>query len=510
MIKFIKKNNYIQILLCICLACSMSIYSTYLMIGKISKKLVFLTLILSLIISFIVLFINRTKILKVFDNRIDIIIGLIVGSIIFYEFRSIGEEAIKNINSNYLHISHLHFLIIPIILFLSIIVISYIRKWIIDFYKNMDKIDKIVYFSVSVLSFIILFFIYTKNNSFYTQYDKIYSIDSGWVFKNIFMKSHYYDVRHPILGIITFPLYSVINFTFSSSLKPVLLQFFNVQLLLMIAFELKQLTNNRSTLFLYLLSFPTLLFSIFFEKYVLCVALIVTYIYNNFKRKDDDKLTLSLAGSCMPTSSYIGIMELFKGKTIKDKVLNVVKVLVMVFCLFVCFGRMQTFKYGLEEIKEFSGFRDENLSIVEKINATTSMIEHSFIGLPSKEIDGKYLWISVTDKISILSIIIVLIMIVGLFSIKKKNINTYLSFIFGFLFSFVLFVGLNWAVYEAPLFSVYFSWAIIPLFVLGLDHILKLVHLKKNLYKYVYIVIIVFMLYKNIPIILDIFKFINI
>ena len=72
------------------------------------------------------------------------------------------------------------------------------------------------------------------------------------------------------------------------------------------------------------------------------------------------------------------------------------------------------------------------------------------------------------------------------------------------IFSIVLFVVLNWAPHESPLFGILFSWALIPLFKLGVDWLIKKWGMHK---KIVYGVILSVMLMINLAVLPDIHKF---
>lgn len=511
-LEFIKKNKILQILICLLLSGSVALFSTYLMINSVKKLFIIATIILSFAIVFYLIYTKRNQLLeKVFKDKIALIIGTILGLIIFYEYRLHASEQIKLINAKLFSIPHLHYLIIPGILLITIVVSFLIKNWIIDFYNRMDKWDKKLYIIFSIISFALIFYLYSKTDMFYTQYDKIYSIDSGFIFNKVLLNSHYYDIRHPLLGIIAFPVYSTISFIFSSSLQPMIIQFINTQLLLLIAFELKQLTNKRIVFFLYLFSFSSLLLTVFLEKYILCVFFIVTYLYHHIIKNKSDAYAFSFAAGCMPTSAYIGLMEIFSKNKIKEKIINIVKLGITTVSIFIVSGRIHVFRYGLEEmISKKNGFASQGLSIGEKLTATFSMIKHCFIAMPSKVINQKFMWSNVTGKVSLVAILVFIVLLIGIKSLRKYNKALCYSFVTALIFSFVLFVGLNWSVHESPLFSFYFSWAIIPLFVFGFEQLLEWAHIKEKYYKYIYILMIMFMIYKDIPIIIKLLDYINI
>ena len=91
----------------------------------------------------------------------------------------------------------------------------------------------------------LLSIVYINHDYFYLQFDEVYSIDSGRVYETFMPDPHYYDIRHPITSIITFPVYAIVDFIFNENLKPIILQFINVQFLIFTGLELKRLTKNK-------------------------------------------------------------------------------------------------------------------------------------------------------------------------------------------------------------------------------------------------------------------------
>ena len=74
-------------------------------------------------------------------------------------------------------------------------------------------------------------------------------------------------------------------------------------------------------------------------------------------------------------------------------------------------------------------FAKVNYTIVNKINATSNMIEGSFIALPSSYNNGKYLWNDNLNRFSYLSIVIIALMLIGLIKeIKNKKYYYYVFY----------------------------------------------------------------------------------
>lgn len=179
--------------------------------------------------------------------------------------------------------------------FFSAIFFWYFSIWLlrkmIDLLQNiwneLDLLDKRIYIVLSIVFSIGILIAYVWNPLWYLQYDQVYSIDSGWCCNCIFPQFTYYDIRHPILNQLTFPIWALIDIFLSlcaplnmqKVLCAVCIQFINVQFLLFIGLILRILLRSRFAFLLYTVSFPTLLFSLSLEKYQMCVCLVVLYVY---------------------------------------------------------------------------------------------------------------------------------------------------------------------------------------------------------------------------------------
>lgn len=146
-------------------------------------------------------------------------------------------------------------------------------------------------------------------------------------------------------------------------------------------------------------------------------------------------------------------------------------------------------------------FSKNTYTMQEKIVATTKVFQTSFIAIPSNtEVrENMYWWENLESKISITAIGIILVVAIGAI-VKRKELFVKISAIWS-LFAFGLFVVLNWSVKETPLFTIYFSWAIIPLFVIGMDFIIEKLKMKP---KIIYGMIMIFMTVINVITMFDI------
>ena len=387
-----------------------------------------------------------------------------------------------------------------------------IKKVVIEFWKELSPQDKKIYKTITFISFIVISILYVLNSKWYTQYDIVYSIDSGFVFREIFGKLTYYDVRHPILGVLLFPLRSIVKglsllivpSQLLNTVIAIILQMINIQLLLASAFIIKQLSRNKWSLYIYLCSAPTILFAFFLEKYQICTFLVLYYVYQYCKEEKERATTLVLATGAMPTSIIIYLKELFTKESIKDKLFNIFKLAIIGLTIVICLGRTHLLVPNnmIEEITiKTDRFTTTDITIKNSLISYTNMVHGTYLPL-SSVVNTKYNWTGIMEKISYIGILVFIIMIIG-FIINRKDKFTQMCTLWTIV-SFLLIVVVNWSVHESPLFSIYFSWAFIPLFQKGLDYIIKKFKLNE---KHVYYPIIITMLVLNTLNMINIFQF---
>lgn len=506
------KRNTIGVIFAI----STAMLSFDLIIGKYSIIKIIVTILASLGCS--IYFYNKTVddfFSKVKQHKIFSAICVILAFIIFMQLYLVKVRINKyKWSGGAINPFRFRFAIISIIslIYFSIFLGLKIKEWLINLYKSLDSWEKKAYLMCSIIGFIIVLIAYNFSDKYYLQYDNVYSLDSGWCFSSILPKANYYDIRHPILGVFTFPIFAIVDFMvkglvdgkLTMPIEAIIFQYINVQLLILTGMMLKKMTKNKIIFIMYMLSFPTILYSVFFEKYQLCVFLIVAYIFSMNNNDNNNKSMLISAAGCMPTSCTIGILEFFSTEKIQKKLLNIGKIILTTALIFICLGRGHIFKSGLKEMSESKKSFSSKTTIEERGISTTKMIQSCFVALPSSAQGEKYLWDDLTKTYSILAIIMCAIIILGGIIARKTIAGK--AFIIWTLFAPILFIVLNWSPHESPLFSLYFSWAVIPLFVMGLDYIIKKIKINP---KIVYGIVFTLIVIINITTIFDINSFLT-
>lgn len=547
--KISKKIIYNIIILILSL--SAGVFSVQLINGDIFGKEKVIGTIATFLFSFVITMLYGEKLLKsnIKDFKTAIIFNIIIGifAIIvikkMYMFQHSTTYVNKLQSKLFFNRFNLKFFVISsfTIIMLFVYVLNRIRDDIKFMLNKLDVWDKRAYIVATILSIVLIIGIYSLSVGWYYTYDSVYSIDSKWIFKDIIRESHYYDVRHPILNIFVFPVWAIVNTvldTLNSSilhlgkesfryLEAVILQILNAQLLILIALKLKILTKNRKVFILYMVSFATLTYTLFFEKYQLITFLLVNYVFLTCFKKQNVKAMVSSI-LVMPTTAVISIAEVLDihketlKEDIKKSIIKGVKVLVVLVAFLIIFGRMSVFINGKRDVIKMRKQFTAVLSTEERINATNNMFHSSITPFKANiTIENKYLWENLSKKSSILSISVIILSIIGFVSNSKKLI--YKISMAWIIFAYVLFVILKWSPDETPLFNIYFSWAIIVLLVAGIDTIInKLSIVINNIYNKVekdkvekilniliYTVIIVAILIANFKEVYTIYNFLD-
>lgn len=346
-------------------------------------------------------------------------------------------------------------------------------------WAGMEQRDKRLYLWAAVALSCLVIVFYKLEPQWYLQYDKVYSIDSGWVYKNLYPQMSYYDIRHPILGVVTFPLWALIRdglrLFVPAHLLPGLcvtcVQLVNVQLLLLTGAMIAELSKSRWTFPLYLCCLPTLTFTMFFEKYQMCVFLLVLYAYLICKKKEHTELSLTMATGAMPTSVLLFANELFIKEPFGQKARRALQTAACGVLVLVCAGRAhllapQTLLAEMANMAQIFGLKD--LPIVERAASFVNMVQGAFVPLASNS-GEKYLWADVTHSVSLIGCVLLVVILIGMVA-ERGDSFVRLCAVWTAVGA-VLFGVVQWGVGESPLFSVYFGWALLALFQKGLQWI---------------------------------------
>lgn len=403
----------------------------------------------------------------------------------------------------------------PAIFFVSVFAAAKAARLVSELYAEAGVNERRIYLAATVIMSLAVVFLYSFNAKWYTQFDAVYSIDSGYCSRNMFPKLYYYDIRHPMFSVFAFPLWSFVRFAAGMFVPGQLTELFcviavqliNIQLLLLSGLMIGQLSENRYVFPMWLASSPFMIFSAFFEKYQLCVFMLVLYVYSVCRKRQGAEYAVISAVGLMPTGIFLFPGEMLMKEPLKARLLRIWHTLSAGIALLVCGGRIHLL---LPDVlfSEVSGmaqrFGIKHLSIDKCLNSFTYLVHGSFLGITS-HVDGKkYIWVDVLGKASVIGIVIILFMLIGI-AVGRKSLFTRMCAVWT-VAAAILFIGFQWSVHASPLFSVCYAWAFIPLFCSGADFIAERLKASK---KAVYSVIISGMTVINLLNMIEIYQFLK-
>lgn len=319
--------------------------------------------------------------------------------------------------------------------------------------------------------------IYSLTDQLYQQYDIVYSMDSGWVFNNMYPDPRYYDIRHPLINIVYFPIYASCYFVlksigaYSELSISILIQIFHTQLFIISAMMLSDITQSKWTKWIYICSAPIILNLLFFEKFSIIVFLIILTVW--LLKHNDKRSETSIAvatGTIMTSCVITGFILLDRTKKIRNRITESAICAVYSIAFFISFGRIHTIINGYSEATEMSTFL-VSLPIKAKIYSYLNMIGASEFSIASQIENDKVGWVGLTSNINLGAVLMFVLGTIAAVTYYKK-FETRVSILW-LVFSAVLVLYKGWSIGESPLFAIYFSWAVVILTEQGISYFYK-------------------------------------
>lgn len=384
-------------------------------------------------------------------------------------------------------------LALPSCIFIACLLVILLEKFVRHLYSHLDIFDIKIYFGFFVVAEVVVTLLYATNDLWYMQYDDVYSMDSGFCFQTIFQGVTYYDVRHPLFGSLARLLwctaYGFVHFLAPSNLELIIcaiaLQTLNIFAILAIGAMIRIMSNNKFISLIFICSASTILFSVFFEKYALCTFFLVLAVYLTLFRTKYISLSYVAAVGTMPTSAFaVAVLIALLGIRVSWKTAG--RIVAASVCVgisaLVCTGNLWLFDFSYTSNSMgliATTFMKESIGYSGRILSCLNLIQGIFLPL-SSVLGEAYNWIPLHTIFNKLAVVILVIVLCGL--IRGVFDKDRFAIVCGFwvLFIPVLFVGLNWVPAESALFSLYFSWAVVPLFASGASWICSLLQLNEQ------------------------------
>lgn len=371
-----------------------------------------------------------------------------------------------------------------------------------------------------------------------SEYDIIYTSDTApLINENVYtnIATDQNDFRQPLFGVFAIPFHIlpkiIANIFYDiHNLYPILIAIIQGILVLItitLIARLIKLEKISKLLFLLTLTltFPTLLFLLNIEQYIMAIFYLVLFIYMALnKLEDKDILYIMSTGSMLTSGIFFPLLG--ERKNLKQSIKNIFFTFLKCMAILIISARIilvfpKGMKQNLERMKQFSV---SEYTITDKMNMYTNFIKNTAIfskfetqgerkeaklfifsdGGILIEIDRPAITQMNTLKTSIIGVIMFVITILG-FILNRKDTFSKIAFTWA-TFSILLLLIMGWGTSENGLilYTFYFSWAFISLIYKFFEKIFSKHRKIKNT---IYIVLLIFMITVNLYGIYEIIQF---
>ena len=416
--------------------------------------------------------------------------------------------------------------------YFSIFILVYVlNKKIFDSIKseknNLDSYEKKYLKIICVVATLVVVILFNSTNAFYLptqngyvrEFDVVYTADTAnHLWDNVWMNigAAENDIRQPLFGVFTIP-FAVIPYIISKvlffvpncySILMAIMQIIIIAYIYILISRLLKLSGAEKILFLILSNFtyPFLLFALNMEQYVFATFWLVLFIYFTLTdRENIDYLYIASTGSMLTSGIFFYLLT--ESKKIKEWIKDIFKVAIKFLLITVLAGQFIIFVQIIPSLNSLSRFSGAEVSFLNKLLQFFNFVATCFIG-PKTMIDTinfKHIsWqLAPVDTINILGIVLLTVVSIGFILNRKDKFAqicmTWVSF------SFVILCLIGWGTQENGLilYTLYFSWAYLSLFILFFKKIFE----KEKIRNFVYLLVIVAIIVVNIPSMCQLIKF---
>ena len=370
----------------------------------------------------------------------------------------------------------------PGLTFIVYVFVIKAKKFIVDEYKLITKIEKKYLLIIFIIAIILSSFITTFSTAFtmptYKEniqlYDVIYTSDTGSLVSGnaYFNVSHQEnDIRQPLFGIMSLP-FSVPVMFLDEFLLPhfngyqmmlTIVQFLLIAITTILLARLLNLNKSEKKYFylLFSVSYPYLLFSLVLEQYAIGLFWLILTIYIYYKKKESINYAfIGAVGTMITSGIFFPLISKFKSS--KQWIKNVFKCFLAFMAILIIGGQFSQILTARERFLWLTTSFSGKISFVDKLLQFFNFIRGIFFApLGKVEMMGNHMAykLVLTDCISIIGVVILIYSLIG-FYINRKNTMARIS-LFWIIFSFIVLCVVGWGAQENGmiLYSLYFSWA---------------------------------------------------
>lgn len=363
---------------------------------------------------------------------------------------------------------------------LLVICYKYLQKILGDIFADFGKKEYLILGAVTIIFCVFVAFSFSKSVAFYgTQYsgDSIYTSDSTQlVQKNVYLQLLHVenDLRQPLFAVVSIPFMGL-AYLLSLILAPIphasiicmgIAQMLLLLLTLLLLSKILQKGKEEGQRFFLLscLMYPSILFSVMMEQYIVAVFWLVLYLYALIiKKEKSDAALIASAGSLLTSAAIVVFSEETEKFDWKKYVMRILEIAGKGVFAIVFFCRMDvisTIFAKIESLKKFSG---ESVPMTDRLLQYAAFVKSCFFAPEAGENWVNYnrmTWqLKEVESISWLGILLFVMAAAG-FWIGKKQLLTKICG-FWILHSLVILCVLGWGTIENGLilYALYYGWA---------------------------------------------------
>lgn len=378
-------------------------------------------------------------------------------------------------------------LLLPALWELSRMLSHFLEVEIRSFFKDMDRYERIFYIFGSVCFFVFILLLYQKTSGFSYAYftepsgernrmfaDVILGYDHSWLMDYYDTLDHrMYNAKHPwiwipfvILGNAGKCIQSVLSGT-KLDVYGMFWAFVNVQMMLASSILLKRITKNPWVSLLFSGTFFFLVMCLGGEQYQISLCMVLAAVCKYLSQeRGKDAVMLSMSGMTL-TSGYL-VPVLTDQDDQGRRIFPLVKYCVSFFL--VCCGCGAIASFDPARLEGIFRFSDRSVGFKERLMIFSNFVQWCFLSPDAKALQTETgYWVFTAFAPSGLSLVGILILLICMIVIIKRRKEKVVQIAgVSVWFSFVLCAVLGWAIKEAWLYAVLFSWAYLILLFEGL------------------------------------------
>lgn len=423
--------------------------------------------------------------------------GLVLGTVsaLTCLFASLGDAAIWSACVVY-------FMTIPSVFCLICKGCIECGKYWAQWRASIDDFEK-KYLWISVLTLsVLIYLVHTHTSAFSTgtyqmngmvtrRYaDVIYGYDHSWLLDaSSTWSTNDFNIRHPFLKILTIAQYSILHII-ASIVEPLfsgsyglILSLFNMLAMVGSAILLRRITRINWIAPIYSLTYFFIIMCLGMEQYQISVFFLCLTIY--YVTKQDEKHMVQsaiwMSGATLTSGHLIPL--LYSDQSWKQRWK---KMLLYCVVFLGVSGAAGVIPAALIQSKDIMTFVTD-IALIDRLKVFTNFATWQFFSPKAVDIiatDGAHLFTAyVPEYVNILGVLILLACGAAVIVLWKDRLCRICGW--SILFSFVLCAGLGWAINEAWLYAILFSWAYICLIVKLIDKIVPNRLLKTMIYAFI-------------------------